>query len=174
MIYCVQRSSGRLWKIYVKHSTASATHILVDYYSYISLCQTMICWPWNPKDGPLISVGWNSSLISPVLWLQMWTFFLLMWFSFQAILVLVHDLGPNWELVSDVLSSNSQLKVMFMSFVHSCYWKSSHVCFLWLVCSRWGYSNNAMVAKVNHIWLWIGTNRQGNGVDTKCSGLKEL
>jgi hypothetical protein len=53
----------------------------------------------------------------------MWTFFLLMWFSFQAILVLVHDLGPNWELVSDVLSYNSQLKVMFMSFVHSCYWK---------------------------------------------------
>ncbi len=30
---------------------------------------------------------------------------------FQAILVLVHDLGPNWELVSDVLSYNSQLKV---------------------------------------------------------------
>jgi hypothetical protein len=29
----------------------------------------------------------------------------------QAILVLVHDLGPNWELVSDVLSYNSQLKV---------------------------------------------------------------
>ncbi|XP_073387560.1 chromatin modification-related protein EAF1 B isoform X3 [Physcomitrium patens] len=28
----------------------------------------------------------------------------------QAILALVHDLGPNWELVSDVLSSNSQLK----------------------------------------------------------------
>jgi hypothetical protein len=53
----------------------------------------------------------------------MWTFFLLLWFSFQAILVLVHDLGPNWELVSDVLSYNSQLKVILMSVVHSCYWK---------------------------------------------------
>lgn len=31
--------------------------------------------------------------------------------SLQAILALVHDLGPNWELVSDVLSSNSQIKV---------------------------------------------------------------
>lgn len=31
----------------------------------------------------------------------------------QAILALVIDLGPNWELVSDVLSSNSQLKVYF-------------------------------------------------------------
>lgn len=29
----------------------------------------------------------------------------------QAILALVHDLGPNWDLVSDVLSSNSQIKV---------------------------------------------------------------
>lgn len=29
----------------------------------------------------------------------------------QAILALVHDLGSNWELVSDVLSSNSQIKV---------------------------------------------------------------
>ncbi|XP_073387711.1 chromatin modification-related protein EAF1 B isoform X2 [Physcomitrium patens] len=28
----------------------------------------------------------------------------------QAILALVHDLGPNWDLVSDVLSSNSQIK----------------------------------------------------------------
>jgi hypothetical protein len=63
-----------LSNIYVKHSTGSATHILVDYYSDISLCQTMTCWLWNPKDGPLISVGWNSSLISPVPELQMWTF----------------------------------------------------------------------------------------------------
>ncbi|CAM6127578.1 unnamed protein product [Calypogeia fissa] len=31
----------------------------------------------------------------------------------QAILALVHDLGPNWELVSDVLSSSSQLKGIF-------------------------------------------------------------
>ncbi|CAK9257362.1 unnamed protein product [Sphagnum jensenii] len=31
----------------------------------------------------------------------------------QAILVLVHDLGPNWELVSDVLSYNSQLKGIY-------------------------------------------------------------
>ena len=29
----------------------------------------------------------------------------------QAILELVHDLGANWKLVSDVLSSNSQIKV---------------------------------------------------------------
>ena len=29
----------------------------------------------------------------------------------QAILALVHDLGANWDLVSDVLSSNSQIKV---------------------------------------------------------------
>ncbi|BBN00892.1 protein Mp1R-MYB14 [Marchantia polymorpha subsp. ruderalis] len=31
----------------------------------------------------------------------------------QAIFALVHDLGPNWELVSDVLSSSSQLKGIF-------------------------------------------------------------
>ncbi|KAJ7538465.1 hypothetical protein O6H91_11G049100 [Diphasiastrum complanatum] len=31
----------------------------------------------------------------------------------QAILALVHDLGPNWELVSDVLSSSSQVKGIF-------------------------------------------------------------
>nr|PNR56097.1 hypothetical protein PHYPA_006994 [Physcomitrium patens] len=31
----------------------------------------------------------------------------------QAILALVIDLGPNWELVSDVLSSNSQLKGIY-------------------------------------------------------------
>nr|XP_024380298.1 chromatin modification-related protein EAF1 B-like isoform X1 [Physcomitrium patens]XP_024380299.1 chromatin modification-related protein EAF1 B-like isoform X1 [Physcomitrium patens]PNR51048.1 hypothetical protein PHYPA_010234 [Physcomitrium patens] len=31
----------------------------------------------------------------------------------QAILALVHDLGPNWELVSDVLSSNSQIKGIY-------------------------------------------------------------
>ncbi len=31
----------------------------------------------------------------------------------QAILALVHDLGPNWDLVSDVLSSNSQIKVCY-------------------------------------------------------------
>ncbi|KAJ7569427.1 hypothetical protein O6H91_01G077500 [Diphasiastrum complanatum] len=31
----------------------------------------------------------------------------------QAIIALVHDLGPNWELVSDVLSMSSQLKGVF-------------------------------------------------------------
>ncbi|KAJ7540582.1 hypothetical protein O6H91_10G022200 [Diphasiastrum complanatum] len=31
----------------------------------------------------------------------------------QAIVALVHDLGPNWELVSDVLSLSSQLKGIF-------------------------------------------------------------
>ncbi|CAK9860874.1 unnamed protein product [Sphagnum jensenii] len=37
----------------------------------------------------------------------------------QAILVLVHDLSPNWELVSDVLSCNSQLKGIYRK-PHQC------------------------------------------------------
>ena len=30
---------------------------------------------------------------------------------FQTLVVLVHDIGPNWELVSDILNSSLQIKV---------------------------------------------------------------
>lgn len=30
----------------------------------------------------------------------------------QALVVLVHDMGPNWELVSDAVNSTLQFKVM--------------------------------------------------------------
>jgi hypothetical protein len=37
------------------------------------------------------------------------------WSSFedQALVVLVHDMGQNWELVSDALNSIVQLKVIY-------------------------------------------------------------
>jgi len=30
----------------------------------------------------------------------------------QALVVLVHDMGPNWELVSDAINSALQIKVL--------------------------------------------------------------
>ena len=30
----------------------------------------------------------------------------------QALVVLVHDMGPNWELVNDAINSTIQFKVM--------------------------------------------------------------
>jgi hypothetical protein len=35
----------------------------------------------------------------------------------QALVVLVHDMGPNWELVSDVINSTLQFKVCIYLFV---------------------------------------------------------
>jgi hypothetical protein len=34
----------------------------------------------------------------------------------QALVVLVHDMGPNWELVSDAVNSTLQFKVMMRKY----------------------------------------------------------
>lgn len=34
---------------------------------------------------------------------------------FQALVVLVHDMGQNWELVSDAINSIVKFKVIFVS-----------------------------------------------------------
>lgn len=34
----------------------------------------------------------------------------------QALVVLVHDMGPNWELVSDAINSTLQIKVMICKY----------------------------------------------------------
>ena len=44
--------------------------------------------------------------------------FLLFCLLYQALVVLVHDMGPNWELVSDVINSTLQFKVGMCLFVN--------------------------------------------------------
>ena len=41
-------------------------------------------------------------------------------FSTQALVVLVHDMGPNWELVSDAINSTLQFKVMMCAVCFLC------------------------------------------------------
>lgn len=36
----------------------------------------------------------------------------LLHYLLQALVVLVHDMGPNWELVSDAINSALQIKVL--------------------------------------------------------------
>jgi hypothetical protein len=38
--------------------------------------------------------------------------YLLIYPYFQALVVLVHDFGPNWDLVSDIINSSLQIKVI--------------------------------------------------------------
>lgn len=37
-------------------------------------------------------------------------------FLSQALVVLVHDMGPNWELVSDAINSTLRFKVRMCAF----------------------------------------------------------
>lgn len=70
---------------------------------------------------------------------------------FQA-LVLVHDVGPNWELVSDIINSSLQIKVNFLI----CFTISSSCDFLswdWLLLACLIIQSYTGINK-NDLWTW--------------------
>jgi hypothetical protein len=61
---------------------------------------------------------WSSFEDQVTVFAILWVLFFIGWqytnfLSHQALVVLVHDMGENWELVSDALNSIIQLKVTF-------------------------------------------------------------
>lgn len=47
--------------------------------------------------------------------------------------MLVHDMGPNWELVSDIMNDILQFKVIVLKALFSFYWICYHAYFKFLL-----------------------------------------
>jgi hypothetical protein len=63
---------------------------------------------------------WSSFEDQVIVFAILWVLLFIGWqysnfLLYQALVVLVHDMGENWELVSDALNSIIQLKVTFFS-----------------------------------------------------------